>query len=195
MSAVQAEAGVMLRRTNLSLKAAGRRSRIHFILNCSQHKELRVNIQDWGAIGELLGAIATVATLVYLAIQIRGHNSLARRQALDNVLEKAAAWNSQFNANPELLDIYLDGKTDYQSFDEKKQLRYHAMMTPLFVLFEGGVEHAKDRAVKPELVEAMRAAIARELEPPGARAWWEDMGRLTFSRDFAELVDSLVQPH
>jgi hypothetical protein len=32
-----------------------------------------MTLQDWGAIGELLGAIAVVATLIYLAKQIRLH--------------------------------------------------------------------------------------------------------------------------
>ena len=59
-----------------------------------------MDIQDWGAVGEVLGAIATVATLIYLAIQIKANTSLARRQALDTVLEKAAAWYAQLNTNP-----------------------------------------------------------------------------------------------
>lgn len=32
-----------------------------------------MNLQDWGAIGELLGAVAVVLTLIYLAKQIRIH--------------------------------------------------------------------------------------------------------------------------
>lgn len=154
-----------------------------------------MDIQDWGAVGEMLGAIATVATLIYLAIQIKAHTSLAKRQALDTVLEKAAAWYAQLNTNPELLDIYLEGRTEFESFDERKQFRYHTMITPLFVTFEGGLEHAKDGAVKPELVEAIHAAIARELESPGASAWWDTFGRQQFSKDFANLVDSLVKHH
>jgi len=44
-----------------------------------------MNLQDWGAIGEVLGAIAVVATLIYLAKQIRLHTASmdeARKLAL-----------------------------------------------------------------------------------------------------------------
>lgn len=44
-----------------------------------------MNLQDWGAVGELLGAVAVVLTLIYLAKQIRLHtNALeeSRRLAL-----------------------------------------------------------------------------------------------------------------
>jgi len=34
-----------------------------------------MSLQDWGAIGELLGAIAVVVTLIYLAKQIRLHTA------------------------------------------------------------------------------------------------------------------------
>ena len=30
-----------------------------------------MTIQDWGALGEIIGALAVVASLVYLAVQIR----------------------------------------------------------------------------------------------------------------------------
>ena len=32
-----------------------------------------MNLQDWGAIGEVVSALAVVATLIYLAKQIRQH--------------------------------------------------------------------------------------------------------------------------
>jgi hypothetical protein len=40
-----------------------------------------VTIQDLGSLGELIAAIATVATLIYLAIQIQTSNRLARAEA------------------------------------------------------------------------------------------------------------------
>ena len=39
-----------------------------------------MTIQDWGAIGELVGALAVVATLIYLSIQIRLSISTQRAQ-------------------------------------------------------------------------------------------------------------------
>ena len=38
-----------------------------------------MTIQDLGSIGELVGAVATVATLLYLAVQIRGLSALIER--------------------------------------------------------------------------------------------------------------------
>ena len=57
-----------------------------------------MSIQDWGAVGEIVGGIAVVISLVYLAVQLRMNT---------NTLRANAAWDSEIafaNAN---LDIAL----------------------------------------------------------------------------------------
>jgi len=51
-----------------------------------------MTIQDLGNIGELVAAIATVATLVYLAIQIRSNTIAVRSAAAQSVHEAFATW-------------------------------------------------------------------------------------------------------
>ena len=41
-----------------------------------------MSIQDWGAIGEILGGIAVFASLGYLALQIRQSNRQAKAESL-----------------------------------------------------------------------------------------------------------------
>ena len=50
-----------------------------------------MTVQDLGSIGEFVAAIATVATLIYLSVQIRSSNRLARAEA-------SRAPNSDLNA-------------------------------------------------------------------------------------------------
>ncbi|MEZ5491118.1 MAG: hypothetical protein R3F50_12480 [Gammaproteobacteria bacterium] len=57
-------------------------------------------IQDWGSIGELIGALATIATLVYSAIQVRGNTQskalteeLVRTKDLPSLLEIAPVFD------------------------------------------------------------------------------------------------------
>lgn len=53
-----------------------------------------MTLQDWGAIGELLGAIAVVATLIYLAKQIRLHT-----RAMDENRKLALAQTYQMRSD------------------------------------------------------------------------------------------------
>ena len=60
-----------------------------------------MTIQELGSIGELIGAIATVATLVYLALQIRQNSFLQRQnvRALElSALDQSYRYGADFRA-------------------------------------------------------------------------------------------------
>ncbi len=59
-----------------------------------------MTIQDLGSLGELIAAIATVATLIYLAIQIRASNRLARAEASRTPNSDLNSINSAFGPDP-----------------------------------------------------------------------------------------------
>ena len=50
-----------------------------------------MNIQDWGALGELVAAIATVLTLVYLAMQIRANTTATTAQVMQALTDSQMA--------------------------------------------------------------------------------------------------------
>ena len=50
-----------------------------------------MTIQDFGALGELVAAVAVVITLVYLTIQVRQGNTLARAQTRQSMMEQVRA--------------------------------------------------------------------------------------------------------
>lgn len=59
-----------------------------------------MTIQDLGSLGELVAASATVATLIYLAIQIRASNRLARAEASRTPNSDLNSLNSAFGTAP-----------------------------------------------------------------------------------------------
>jgi hypothetical protein len=62
--------------------------------------EPRMTIQDLGSVGELVAAIATVATLIYLSIQIRSSNRLARAEASRTPNSDLNRINASFGVDP-----------------------------------------------------------------------------------------------
>lgn len=57
-------------------------------------------LQDLGNLGELIAAIATVATLIYLAEQIRASNRLARAEASRSPNSDLNSVNAAFGTDP-----------------------------------------------------------------------------------------------
>ncbi len=64
-----------------------------------------MTIQDLGSLGELIAAVATVATLVYLALQIRQNTRVLRHAAERATVEDANNWRSYLIQHPEVAEL------------------------------------------------------------------------------------------
>ena len=68
-----------------------------------------MNWEAVGAIGEVVGALAVVATLIYLASQIRQNMMSNRNAALETISAQNAAWLSLITQDAEVARIYSTG--------------------------------------------------------------------------------------
>lgn len=59
-----------------------------------------MTLEDLGNLGEIVAAIATVATLIYLAVQIRASNRLSRAEASRSPNSDLNALNAAFGTDP-----------------------------------------------------------------------------------------------
>ncbi len=66
-----------------------------------------MTVQDLGSIGELIAAIATVATLVYLAMQIRQNSTAVKSAAAQSVLTNLNTAFQTASASPELARLII----------------------------------------------------------------------------------------
>ena len=68
-----------------------------------------MSIQDWAAIGEIVGAIAIVVTLIYLAVQIRDGNRETRAATIQSALDTEMEMISVLTKNAEIWDKVVTG--------------------------------------------------------------------------------------
>ena len=87
-----------------------------------------MNFQDLGAIGELLAAIATFATLVYLAAQIRQNNRNLQESTSASVNQGWASVNTRLSSDAEFAEIFIRGRDDLQALDPVELERFRAFV-------------------------------------------------------------------
>ena len=95
---------------------------------------MNLTIQDWGAVGEVIGAIAVVATLIYLIVQLR--------QTADSVRSSVATMGSSYTTQvwqvpidkPELADMLQRGDQGTDNLSDNEYYRY--------ILYQGTVFRA-----------------------------------------------------
>ena len=148
---------------------------------------------DWnaiGAIGEILGAVAVVATLGYLAVQTRYSVAATQANTRQAILESDQQFLTILMVDP-TIDV-IRWKRDLAD-DEKVKLGYFLltfarMRESNWLQFHSG---GLDR----ETWESYRASIPVVMNNPNGRSWWRNYvkARGLYSKGFVSEVDVLLE--
>jgi len=109
-----------------------------------------INWDAVGAIGEIVGAIAVVISVAYLAIQIRAGSKTLSTNLRDSIFASVIQWNYQLAADPECVGMFHKGLRDFHSLDENERLRFMHYAFGLFKVFENIYLHYLEGSVGEE---------------------------------------------
>lgn len=148
-----------------------------------------MSIQDLGAIGEIIGAAAVVASLLYLAVQIRQGSRIAKASTTQALLGYSAQMNTAAAGNvaPVMAKV-LSGEE--LAPDERYQ--YFAYMLATFAQSWQAHHQYTNGMLEREVFEAYERRTLSFLVRPNARDFWK-RNRFRFSTTFCEYVDGLVE--
>ena len=94
-----------------------------------------MTIQDLGSIGELIAAIATILTLVYLAAQIRQNTKTVRSSTLhQNTDLWSALWLRL--ADPDIARAYAQGMTGQPDIEPLSYTQFFLICRGMFLALE-----------------------------------------------------------
>jgi hypothetical protein len=68
-----------------------------------------MNLNDLANLGQVIGAIAVVVSLIYVALQIRQNTAAIRSATAQSVHEHFANWYQTFATDPSLVDVGVKG--------------------------------------------------------------------------------------
>ena len=150
-----------------------------------------MNIQDLGAIGEIIGGIAVIATLIYLSIQVRQANVSTHR----NMYAQAATATSEFwlalARDYELNETFTSMLRAPGDLGERDLNRAHLVMDSYLSLMESYYLHNKEYGEQLSQ-ERWGRILSRMLATPGGRNYWK-LRRSSFHAEFAQYLDAFVQ--
>ena len=85
-----------------------------------------MNLNDLANLGQIIGAVAVVVSLIYVALQIRQNTNAVRSATAQTVHEHFANWYHVIAADNELSRIAASGLRDYASLSEQERTRFIA---------------------------------------------------------------------
>ena len=144
-----------------------------------------------GAIGDIVGALAVVVSLVYLAIQIRAQNSQAKQSAqLEMSREQRNA--SEMFANENISDIFVRANKDYSSLSEAESVQLIVIVTGLFRAWENAFLENKDGNLVPSVWLALSNDYTQLMGAASIRYIWT-LRKQNYNTEFQKYVE-IIEP-
>ena len=123
-----------------------------------------------GAVGEIVGALAVFATLVYLAKQIRVQNRATEMEHFENLMDGFNQFNALIAADKELYRIYMTGLNHPERLDDDDAGRF----TALFRIVLNGAHKMMEAFEQGAVPEIMWRDIAAQT----AQQWFSPGGQI-----------------
>ena len=149
---------------------------------------------DWiavGAIAEIVGAIAVVLTLAYLALQVNHATQAARRAAVADAVSAIREANAHLADDPAAATIFRKGVDGLENLSTEEEKVQFGILT--FNLFKT-CEHLHYQwvvgAMDSEVWGGWEWHMKGYLMFPGNRQWYEERRR-SFSSRFQGWVDNM----
>lgn len=151
-----------------------------------------MTIMEIGAIGEFVGAIAVVVTLVYLAIQMRQNTNALKLNVARSVTEELQDMFSLAASNRALAEIIVkaSGQSEWQGVE---RARYHAFTNNLVRVYENAYLQSRAGVMDLAHWEGMTRMMIDYTSMPAFQGFWE-VRKHWMSDDFQEYMDSAVVP-
>jgi len=149
-----------------------------------------MNWQAIGAMGEALGGVGVILTLLYLAVQVRHYAAEMRAAAFESAAENLREWLLPMIRDPEVSRIFRTGVEGWDGFNPDDKARFFHIAFVWLKTIEGAhYQYARGR-MDPEVWKGWEAVVTSYLRGPGLRAYWETR-RDGFARAFREYVDGI----
>ena len=145
-----------------------------------------------GAIGEIVGAIAVVATLLYLSAQIRQANRATRSESIQEATTAFNEINGWVVNDEQLARIFLVGSRDIDELSEEENVRFAFFLLSTFHVFETIFLQNRFGTIDPSIWESEMGSLKYLIAKPGVTAWW-NANPLSFSSDFRKFVSHEIQ--
>ena len=125
-----------------------------------------------GAIGEIMGALVVIVTLIYLSRQLKLH-------ATATTSETMGSWQTDYNVL--VLELFKDraaaeiirrGLTDFESLDGNDKMRFHAWTITLLLNSQNIFFQREDAFMHQRLAEIRLSFNAAMLSTKGGNQWW-----------------------
>ena len=149
-------------------------------------------LQDLGNLGEFVGALGVVFSLIYLARQMRHNTTTVRAAAFNSMTENSIRLLENTFSSAEFTEFLHRAQSDPSELTPAESIRWDSYMTAAFRHFGNLVYQHRVGSLDQLMWEAYQRSLKEHLRVPAWRTWYEGNSDL-FSTSLTEQVDRAVR--
>jgi hypothetical protein len=131
-------------------------------------------IETLSQIGELVGGFGALAALVYLALQIRQNNIIARAQARQSLIDTWSAGNWDLARDYELLTAFAAGLSLWPDIPNDQRTKFDLGMSRFIANIQNGLLLHETGLLDRKVLDEISAYMVISVLSPGGRQWWDE---------------------
>jgi hypothetical protein len=152
-----------------------------------------LNWEAIAAVSEGLGALGVIASLLYLARQVRSNTRASQVEAKLAATSYLSSYTDHFIQSPEIHELFLRGRRSIERMDEREYYRFSDLCLKAFWFFSAIHFQLRSGMLTEEEWNETRAVVHYYLRGPGVRAWWTRAGIQMFGSSFTEFIDGEIR--
>ena len=148
-----------------------------------------MTLETLSAIAQLVAALGVVASLFYLAVQIRQNTRSQRSIVVDSLTQSLINLLGPQASDPDLTRAFASATEDWYGAAEADRLRAVTVLFTLFKLFENAWFQKRQGTLDAQQWEGWDAYMRMYFHLPGVKTWWQ-LRRAAFAHGFRNYIET-----
>ena len=147
-----------------------------------------MTLEDIGNVGELVGSLAIVISLLYVAIEVRRNSRLTRLSSSQSHTANTVQMLSAIAHSEQSARTLRLGRKDPALLNPDEMVQFSLYMAGTVFAIQNAYVHHLENASSDESWAGWLGVATLFIDTPGGRAWWSG-GRSTLDRRFVSFAE------
>ena len=147
-----------------------------------------MTLMEWGALGELIGGVAIVVSLIYVGLQIKQNTNALKLSTAHDATTDMADLNLLPAQHPEFADIFFRGLQDINALKGSERLTLYGYFHKFFRTYENTYYQFTHGALESGPFKSITKQYIFLTSLPGAQVYWQER-KSWYNEEFQAYLD------
>jgi hypothetical protein len=149
-----------------------------------------MTLDDLNKVAGIVESIAVVASVIYVAIQIKKNTTAVKSSTYQNIVSGVAGMEARLSDDAELARIFRIGSENDDELNPDERVRFHEFISSFFNFYENLYYQYQKGLIEEEMWKGWEENLRVYMKKPGFKAWWDVWGHV-FSKSFGACVEAI----